>query len=334
MREIWSLIEDMPPEAVEWQDSAYQKALSQWHELRPKLESTKLDKTIINIWTEERQRLFAIETGQIEGLYVIPRGITEQLITEGLESVRLSHSIASPDIEDDSLTGLLQDQKTALEMVFDAVAQRHPLSHTTLKEWHQLLTRHQATAAGRTVNGKRLRIPLLKGEYKLRPNNPRRQSDGVVHQYCPPEHVRSELDRLLDMYNKIHEQNYATEVEAAWLHHRYIQIHPFQDGNGRTARLLVAYAYARRGEFPPVIKATEREQYIDVLEEADAGNLRPFAEHLATLSTLSLRGAATSAKKVLNSARDYAHSNGDCTYKEPGKNEWKRAPDEDKGLDL
>ncbi|WP_423906981.1 Fic family protein [Candidatus Spongiihabitans sp.] len=333
MREQWSPIEDMPTDAIKWWDPGYQEALSQWRNLRPQLESTKLDKKIMDIWAEERQRRFAIETGQIEGLYVIPRGITEQLITEGLESVRLSHKMASPEVEDDSLTGLLKDQKTALEMVFDTVAQRRSLSHTAFKEWHQLLTRYQATAASRTLGGKRVGIPLLKGEYKLRPNNPRRP-DGVVHQYCPPEQVRSELDRLLDMYAKIHEQSYATEVEAAWLHHRYIQIHPFQDGNGRTARLLMAYAYIRRGEFPPMITAAEKPPYIAALELADAGDLRPFAERLAILASESLNAAVIITKQVLKSSRYYAHSNGDCTYKAPGENEWKRGPDEDNGLDM
>ncbi len=186
MREQWASIEDMPPEATEWRNQGYQEVLSQWHALRPQLESTRLDKKIIEIWSEERQRRFAIETGQIEGLYLIPKGITEQFITEGLESVRLSHTLAAPEVEDDSLTGLLQDQKTMLEMVFDRVAQRRPVSHTALTEWRQILTRHQTTAAGVTPEGKRVGIPLRKGEYKLRPNNPRRP-DGVVHQNsCAP----------------------------------------------------------------------------------------------------------------------------------------------------
>ncbi len=333
MAKKWFPIEDMPMGADEWRDPSYQETLSQWQKLRPQLESTKLDKKIMDIWSEERQRRFAIETGQVERLYIIPRGITEQLITEGLESVRLSHKMAAPEVEDDSLTGLLKDQKTALEMVFDTVAQRRPLSHTAFKEWHQMLTRHQASATGRAPDGRRVAIPLRKGEYKLRPNNPR-QDDGTVYEYCPPEHVRSELDRLLEMYDKIHEKNYATEVEAAWLHHRYIQIHPFQDGNGRTARLLMAYAYIRRGEFPPVIKAEEKDDYIDVLEEADAGDLRPFANHLSSRATISLQGAIVSTKKVLKSSRQYHHSNGERTYKAPGENKWKRGPDIDNGLDI
>ena len=333
MGKRWSPIEDMPAGADKWRSADYEETLSQWHKLRPQLESTTLDKKIMNIWSEERQRRFAIENGQVERLYAIPRGITEQLITEGLESVRLPHSMSAPEVEDDSLTGLLQDQKTALEMVFDTVAQRRPLSHTAFKEWHQILTRHQASATGRGPDGGRVAIPLRKGDYKLRPNNPR-QDDGSVYEYCPPEHVRSELDRLLDMYAKIYEQNYATEVEAAWLHHRYIQIHPFQDGNGRTARLLMAYAYIRRGEFPPVIKADEKGAYIDVLEEADAGDLRPFANHLSARAIISLQGAIIATKKVLKSAKHYHHSNGDRTYKEQGKEEWKRGPDTDNGLDI
>ena len=80
---------------------------------------------------------------------------------------------------------------------------------------------------------------------------------------------------------------YPTEVEAAWLHHRYISIHPFQDGNGRTARLLMAYVYIQRGEFPPVVHTFYKPNYIAVLEAADNGNLQPFAQYLSGLATIA-----------------------------------------------
>ena len=37
----------------------------------------------------------------------------------------------------------------------------------------------------------------------------------------------------------------APEVEAAWLHHRFTQIHPFQDGNGRIARALATLIFVK-----------------------------------------------------------------------------------------
>ena len=73
------------------------------------MEDPRHDKARLNLWLEERKRLFAIENGQIEGLYALRRDVTEQLITEGLENVNASHSfIVNEEVDD--LRGLLLDQ--------------------------------------------------------------------------------------------------------------------------------------------------------------------------------------------------------------------------------
>ncbi len=46
-------------------------------------------------------------------------------------------------------------------------------------------------------------------------------------------------------------------------------MHPFQDGNGRMARLLTACVFARNGECPPIIAPERRDEYIRNLERAD-----------------------------------------------------------------
>ena len=43
-------------------------------------------------------------------------------------------------------------------------------------------------------------------------------------------------------------------MEAAWLHHRFVQIHPFQDGNGRIARALSTLIFVKAGWFPLVVR--------------------------------------------------------------------------------
>ena len=102
-----------------------------------------------------------------------------------------------------------------------------------------------------------MQIPLRRGEWKIRPNNPRR-ADGHVHEYCPPEQVQTEIDRFLAFHDGHRGLDLAPEVEAAWLHHEFVRIHPFHDGNGRVSRLLMAFAYAKAGEFPPVIPAQNK----------------------------------------------------------------------------
>ncbi|HEY3366716.1 MAG TPA: Fic family protein [Symbiobacteriaceae bacterium] len=66
---------------------------------------------------------------------------------------------------------------------------------------------------------------------------------------------------------------------AARFHHRFVYIHPFVDGNGRTARLLTNLILMAVGYPPAIIKADpdRRIAYLDALEEASVrGDLVPF----------------------------------------------------------
>ena len=56
------------------------------------------------------------------------------------------------------------------------------------------------------------------------------------------------MERLIGMHHE-HERarHLPAPLEAAWLHHRFVQVHPFEDENGRTARLLMSHVFARRG---------------------------------------------------------------------------------------
>ena len=308
----WRRVADLPPEAEGWGIPAYREVVGEWREARRDLEDRKVSRYLLDIWLREQNRTFAIETGQIEGLYLLRRGVTEQLVTEGFESVRGSHSVTG-ELDDRTLRGLLEDQEETLEAVFDLAKGGAPLSHPTIKALHAIATRHQDTAVGiHGITGERIRIPLRKGEYKIRPNNPRRR-DGYVHEYCPPEQVDSEMDAFLEIHRSHADRGLPTEVEAAWLHHAFVRIHPFQDGNGRMSRLLVAYAFARSGEFPPVVPAYGKEQYLRNLDRADDGDLQPFIRYLGLLSSMSTADAAELARDIVRGRTHLRHGNGGLT---------------------
>src|SRR4029077_20167961 len=114
---------------------------------------------------------------------------------------------------------------------------------------------------------------LDKGQYKTQPNSPTRP-DGSVHEYCPPEHVASEMDNLITMYHRHEERGVPPEVEAAWLHHRFTQIHPFADGNGRVARAISTLVFIKAGWFPLIVKREDWTRYVEALERADRDDLR------------------------------------------------------------
>ncbi|MDD1469716.1 Fic family protein, partial [Dolichospermum sp. ST_sed5] len=124
----------------------------------------------------------------------------------------------------------------------------------------------------KTPTGQIVRVPLLKGDWKKQPNNPERK-DGSIDEYCPPEQVASEMDNLIQWHHQHRIEQIPPEVEAAWLHHRFTQIHPFQDGNGRVARCLASLVFMQARWFPLVVTGDERAAYIGASEQADQGDL-------------------------------------------------------------
>jgi Fic family protein len=65
-------------------------------------------------------------------------------------------------------------------------------------------------------------------------------------------------------------------AHAARIHHRLVQIHPWADGNGRTARMLSSVLAMRAGYPPPMYEATSRQLYLEALGKADLGRLDDF----------------------------------------------------------
>ena len=309
--EIWRPLTGMPAGAHEWRVPGYAELSEEWASIRASLKDHDEPRAFIDGWLEERGREFAIETGQIEGLYTLKRGITEQLIAEGLAGVVGAHTLEN--VEDRTIQGLLADQETAYTMLFEDIASGRPLTQHSVKTWHQLVTRHQETVAGITIDGRRVQVPFhRKGMWKNRPNNPRRQ-DGVMHEYCPPEVVQDEMDRFFALHPEIEREGYPVYVEAGWMHHRFVRTHPFQDGNGRVSRMLMAYAFIRRGDPPPVIPTNGRAYYIDALEAANTGDLRAFTDYLADMAIGSLRAAVRLGRRALAGNLNRPNGNGGRT---------------------
>jgi fido (protein-threonine AMPylation protein) len=234
-------------------------------------------------------RRLSVETGILERLYDLDRGTTEALVQQGFAENLVAHS--DTNIPPATLMQYLRDQEAAIQLVMDVIGQKRLLSKGLMHELHAILTRHQETTTAVDQFGNQLEIPLLKGKFKQHPNNPRRP-DGSVHEYCPPIHVDSEIDRMLDLYSTY--QSYDPIVVAAWLHHRFTQIHPYQDGNGRLARVIVTMVLVQSDLLPIVLDRDIRTEYISALEKADRGNLsdliRIFArlERNAILQALSV----------------------------------------------
>src|SRR5690554_8215102 len=75
---------------------------------------------------------------------------------------------------------------------------------------------------------------------------------------------------LVNWYNGAEKENNLHPVELASLfHYRFIRIHPFQDGNGRIARLLVNYILLKHGYPMIIVPSKDKEKYLDSLNKSD-----------------------------------------------------------------
>ena len=310
--EKWTPLTGMPVGAKGWEAPGFAELEAEWVACQRNLKAGSPESRFLDGWLRERVRAFALETGQIEGLYTLRRGMTEQLIAEGFAGAVGAHTLEG--LEDRTVRGLLEDQESAYDMMFDDVASGRPLSAYMVRSWHALLTRHQDTVAGIDPQGRRVQVEFRsKGQWKTKPNNPRRP-DGVVHEYCPPEHVESEMRRFFDLYSdEVQGAGYPVNAEAAWLHHRFVRTHPFQDGNGRVSRLLMAWAYVKRSLPPPVVSTEGKPDYINALEAADEGRLEAFALYIGLRSMATIAGAIEIARRALSGRLNRPNGNGGRT---------------------
>lgn len=101
---------------------------------------------------------------------------------------------------------------------------------------------------------------------------------GSQHIPPSPAEVASLMNDLFTWYEG-EGQGLHPVVRAARFHHRFVYIHPFADGNGRTARLLMNLILISAGYPPAIIKADPQRRiaYLDALEAASvSGELEPF----------------------------------------------------------
>jgi len=146
-----------------------------------------------------------------------------------------------------------KDHREALDALYNLVRRPSPpLSASLIRRLHRLLM--QATD------------PSCAGRYR----------DGAVSitgaSHVPPDamSVPRQIGNLVRWLRRNHHKLHPV-VLAALLHHKLVAVHPFFDGNGRTARLCMNVILMRRGFPLAIILKNDRTKYYYALQEADAG---------------------------------------------------------------
>ena len=154
-------------------------------------------------------------------------------------------------------------------MEVEALVQDKPLTQTFIRQLHHTLLREDYEVYRKLPGGEYTSYTVHAGVYKTRPNSVISRT-GERFEYASPEETPALMTDLVDWYNEEERKGAMHPVElAALFHYRYIRIHPFEDGNGRIARLLVNYILARHHYPMVVVRSRKKTEYLDALSAAD-----------------------------------------------------------------
>lgn len=157
----------------------------------------------------------------------------------------------------------------ALLYVEDAAERQQPLNDRLLHEIHGfLLQRIEKEMAGRYRN---MGVRIVGANFT--PPNALKVPDYMDELFDWLEHLPADVHPL---------------VKATLFHHRFVWVHPYFDGNGRTARLAHALLLIKAGYPPAFVLNQDRKRYYRCLNDANEGNYAPFLRMMALAAERSL----------------------------------------------
>lgn len=168
------------------------------------------------------------------------------------------------------------------------------LSESDIRQWNKTILVRPFWSDALTSDGQPTRKLITPGDYKKEPNSVR-LSNGEIFQYTSPEEVPIQMKELMEWYEQEKPNLHPLHL-AALLHYKFVRIHPFDDSNGRTSRLLMNYELLRN-DFPPVIiKSSDKKGYLFALNKADVGDENAFIKYVGDQLKWSLELSIKSAK--------------------------------------
>lgn len=226
---------------------------------------------------------FNYNSNHIEG-NTLTYGQTEYLLLFG----KVVDAANMKDLED------MKASNVGLNMMKEEALSEYPLTETFVRQLHKTILREDYTVYRQLPGGQQTSYVVHAGVYKTRPNSVITRT-GERFEYASPEETPALMTDLIEWYNEEEQHGELTLPElCALFHYRYIRIHPFEDGNGRIARLLMNFILARHDYPMIVVKSADKENYLNALSTCDgfvgtapsAGahaeidQIRPFVEYV------------------------------------------------------
>jgi len=173
----------------------------------------------------------------------------------------------------------------ALQLIKEAALDTNfRLTEKFIKEINHILLVRPFYKEAETYDKQPTRRLIEPGQYKKYPNNVRLEN-GSIFQYASVEETPALMGDLLEWIRTEEEVKELHPVQlAALIHYKFVRIHPFDDCNGRTSRLLMNYFLMKNGYTPIVIESSDKKNYLTALNKADTGDLNSFLNYITILS--------------------------------------------------
>ena len=229
------------------------KALEAWNELQPLSEKDRY--RLSRRFTVD----FNYNSNHIEG-NTLTYGQTEILLLFG-------KVIGEADVRD--VQEMTASNVGLRMMTEEAAVKEMPLTQNFIRMLHKTLLREDYTVYRDLPGSVQTSYTVHAGQYKTRPNSVITRY-GDRFEYALPEETPGLMTDLVDWYNAAEQEGKLSPVElAALFHYRYIRIHPFEDGNGRIARLMVNFILCRHNYPMIVVRSRKKSEYLEALHQAD-----------------------------------------------------------------
>ena len=248
------------------------KLYQEWLSLQPLKESDQLR------LNQKFMLEFNYNSNHIEG-NTLTYGQTELLLMFG----KVVDEANMKDLEE------MKAHNVCLKMIQEeAMNNEIPLTERFIRTLHHTLLREDYIEYRQQSDGTKTSYKVHAGCYKTRPNSVITIT-GERFEYASPEETPALMTDLITWYNNEEKQGILSPIELATMfHYRYIRIHPFEDGNGRIARLMVNYILFRHNYPMLIVKSKDKDQYLTALNKCDivVGLIPSIGAH-ADLSQLS-----------------------------------------------
>lgn len=168
----------------------------------------------------------------------------------------------------------------AINWVMEMVKGKRPLTENFIRELHSLLLQ-DSYKESKNADGELVPRKISSGKYKTTPNHVQTVT-GEIFYFATPEETPAKMFDLLNWYKEKSDENDRNPLLiGAEFHYKFIRIHPFDDGNGRTARILMNFILMKFGFPPVIIKTEDKSNYFAALQLADAGNIEAFIAYIS-----------------------------------------------------